>query len=76
MADVTNEPIYEILKHLQQDVAAVKATNQEIKSELQSLRGRTVAMQNDIHNIYSVLDRHDARLERIERRLEPTDTVG
>ena len=27
-------------------------------------------MQNDIHNMYGVLARHDERLERIERRLE------
>lgn len=76
MAEVTNELIYGVSKHLQQDVVAVKATNQDIKSELQSLRGHTVAMQNDIHNMYLVLDRHDARLGHIERRLELTDTVG
>jgi hypothetical protein len=29
-----------------------------------------ISMQQDIHNIYGVLSRHDDRLERIENRLE------
>jgi hypothetical protein len=31
---------------------------------------QTIAVQQDIHNIHSILVRHDARLQRIERRLE------
>ena len=29
-----------------------------------------VALQQDVQNLYSIAVRHDARLERIERRLE------
>ena len=41
----------------------------EVKSEMQALRIDSVAVQRDIQNIYSILVRHDGRLERIERRL-------
>lgn len=82
MADITNELIYEVLKNLQHEMSLVKASNREIKAELQAERGRFVGLQHelvalhqDVQNIYSVLERQDGRLERIERRLELTDKV-
>ena len=36
-------------------------------------RSHVHAIQQDVNNIYGILARHDARLDRIERRL---DLVG
>ena len=70
MAEVTSELIYEVLKPVQDGLGRVKTTMGEIKSELQSVRLNAVAMQQDLMNIYSILGRHEGRLDRIERRLE------
>jgi len=45
----------------------------EIKSEMNALRGHQVSMQQDIHNVYEILGRFDLRLEHIKRRLELND---
>ena len=42
----------------------------EVKSEIQAMRIHSVAVHQDIQNIYSMLSRYDTRLDRIERRLE------
>jgi hypothetical protein len=70
MAEVSSDLVYEVLKQIQADTAALKLGQIEIKGELQAMRGHMVAMQQDIHNIYTTLARHDMRLDRIERRLE------
>ena len=70
MAEVTSELIYEVLKSIQDRLGRVETTMGEIKSELQSVRLNAVAMQQDLMNIYSILGRHESRLDRIERRLE------
>jgi hypothetical protein len=69
MADITNELMYEILKQLQDRMSSFDRKLDEVKSEMQALRIHSVAVQQDIQNIYSMFVRHDARLERIERRL-------
>jgi DNA repair ATPase RecN len=76
MADVTNELIYEVLKQLQDRMGSFDRKLDEVKGELQALRIHSVAVQQDIQNIYSVFVRHDGRLERIERRLEIAETVS
>ena len=48
----------------------------EIKNEPQALRVRWLAMQQDIQNHYAMFVRHDARLQRIESRLELTEAAG
>jgi len=70
MADVTNELIYEVLKQLQADMAEVKAAQRETNMRFNALNSHMTGLQQDIASIYSILTRHDARLERIERRLE------
>ena len=75
MAEVANELMYEVLKQIQNDLSAVKSTTQEIKAELTAVRMHQFAIQQDIHNIYGMLGRHDERLDRIERRLELTEPV-
>ena len=70
MAEVTNELMFEVIKSIQKDLLDVKAATGELKNEMQAMRGNLVSLQQDVHNIYSILTRHETRLERIERRLE------
>ena len=70
MAEVNSDLIYEILKSIQNDVRSLKEGQGEIKHELASIRLTQLGTQNDIHNIYGILARHDDRFDRIERRLE------
>lgn len=67
---VSSELMYELLKNMNSDISQIKLSVNDLKSEVNSLRGTMVAMQQDIHNIYGVLGRHEQRLERIENRLE------
>jgi hypothetical protein len=75
MAEVSNELIYEVLKKLQVDVAGLKDVWQENTAALNAIRTHMIAQSQDIQNIYAVLARHDARLSRIERRLEIVEPV-
>ncbi|KQV27735.1 hypothetical protein ASC97_05000 [Rhizobium sp. Root1203] len=70
MAAVTQDLMYELLKRMHSDISGLKQGQSEIKAELNAIRGTMISMQQDTHNIYSVLSRHDDRLERIENRLE------
>lgn len=70
MTEVTSELLYEVLKKIQSRLDGVEHGIREVKQELISIRGHMLSMQNDVHNIYAKLDRHDESLERIERRLE------
>jgi hypothetical protein len=70
VTEITNELMYEVLKKLQADMAEVKAELRENTVAINALRIHVVAMHQDIQNIYSILTRHEQRLERIERRLE------
>ena len=76
MADVTNELMFEDLKSMQRDLSDVKNGIGELKIELNAVRGHMISLQQDVHNIYGVLARHDARLERIESRLELSESVS
>ncbi|WP_027548638.1 hypothetical protein [Bradyrhizobium sp. WSM2254] len=70
MAEVSNELIFEVLKQVQQRLDRVDHKIDEIKSELNALRGHQISMQQDLQNVYGILGRSDVRLEHIERRLE------
>jgi len=70
VAEVTNELMYDVLKPLQSDMAAVKEAQRERNAALNAIRIHLLALQQDIQNIYGILTRHDARLDRIERRLD------
>jgi hypothetical protein len=69
MAEVTNELMFEVLKQVQSDVTGIKETLPETNASLNAVRIHMVGLQQDISNIYTALTRHDARLDRIERRL-------
>jgi hypothetical protein len=53
MAEVTNELIYEVLKQLPDRMSSFDKKMDEVKIELQALRIHSIAMQQDIQNIYS-----------------------
>lgn len=73
MAEVSSDLILEILKALQRDSGEVKSNIGDIKAELNAIRGHLISLQQDVHNVYGILGRHDVHLERIERRLELND---
>ncbi|MPZ40746.1 MAG: hypothetical protein GEU95_22385 [Rhizobiales bacterium] len=75
MAEVTNELIYEVLKQLQDWMTKFESKMDEVKAELQALRNHSMAIQQDTSNIYTMLGRHENRLDRIERRLEITEVL-
>ena len=76
MAEVTNELIFEVLKQVQQRLDRVDQKVDEIKSELNALRGHQVSMLQDFQNVYGILGRYDVRLDHIERRLELSDAAA
>lgn len=75
MAEISSELIYEILKSIRGDIARIDQKTDELKAEMQAFGGHMISLQQDVHNIYGILARHDSRLERIERRLELNETV-
>jgi chromosome segregation ATPase len=70
MVEVSNELIFEVLKQVQQRLDRVDHKIDEIKSELNALRGHQISMQQDLQNVYGILGRSDVRRDHIERRLE------
>ena len=75
MAEVTNELLFEVLKQVQPRLDRMDYKLDEVKAELNALRGHQISMLQDIQNVYAILGRSDARLDRIERRLELSDTL-
>ncbi len=73
MAEISADLVYEVLKAVQNDIAQIKGEVRDVKLELNAVRGHLISIQQDVHNIYGVLGRHDLHLERIERRLELGD---
>jgi TolA-binding protein len=73
MAEISADLVYEVLKAVQNDISQVKNELRDVNGAINALRGHQISMQQDIHNIYSVLTRYDGRLDRIERRLELND---
>ena len=74
MAEVTNELIYEVMKQIPDRMAKLEEGQHAIREELTTLRGHQLAMQRDIYNIHERLDVMDKRLDRIEHRLELTES--
>lgn len=74
MAEVTNELIFEVLKRLQEQVTQLQEGQRGLREDLSAIRGHMNALQRDVHNIYDRLDDHTRQLERIESRLELTES--
>ena len=73
MVEVSNELIYDALKQVQQRLDRVDHKVDELKSEMNAMRGHMISLQQDTQNIYGILGRSEVRLDRIERRLELSD---
>jgi hypothetical protein len=81
MAEVSAELVYEVLKVLQRDVSQVKSETGEIKLQMQATqlaqnaaRQEVLSVHTELVGIQANLARHGNQLDRIERRLELTDT--
>jgi hypothetical protein len=70
MTELNQDLLFEILRRIQTDISGLEQAQLEIRAEIGAIRGTMISTQQDIHNMYSVLTRHDQRLERIENRLE------
>ncbi|NJO54637.1 MAG: hypothetical protein HC829_07170 [Bacteroidales bacterium] len=73
MAEVTNELIYDVLKRMQERLSNIESGVGDVRAEINALRVHSIAMQTDMSNIYARLGSLDARVERIERRLDIAD---
>jgi len=69
MADVTNDLIYEVLKSMQTRLDRIDGNIADVKGELQAMRLHLNGLNQDVSNLYQIVDRQDARLGRIETRL-------
>jgi hypothetical protein len=76
MAEVTNELMYELLKQIPDRMSSFDKKMDELKIELQALRIHSIAVQQDVQNIYATFVHHDDRLKRIEQRLEIAEVPG
>jgi hypothetical protein len=76
VAEVTNELIHEVLKRLQEWMGSLEKKINEVKSGLQALPVHSLAMQQDLQNLYAMLTCRDAPLVPIERRVELSEIAG
>lgn len=75
MAEASLDHVLEILKSMQDRQMKTDAKIDELKAEMQAFRGHMISLQQDVPNIYAILGRHEARLERIEHRLDLVEPV-
>jgi hypothetical protein len=73
MTEITNELIYEILKQLQAGQAEMKAVLADHTRQLLRIRDDINNLRSDDLRIETMQTSMDARLERIERRLNLSD---
>ena len=80
MADITNELIFELLKKMQADLGAVKKNVEDLKVGQTQLMHQMAGVRRDYADgletsarLSARSDHADARLDRIERRLEISD---
>jgi archaellum component FlaC len=70
MAEVTNDLIYEVLKNVQQRLDRMDSRLNDITEELVGVRLHMHAIQGDVNSIFTRLGTLEARVDRIERRLD------
>jgi septal ring factor EnvC (AmiA/AmiB activator) len=80
MADVTPEPMFEVLKSVQARLAQVDGKIDELKQEMQAsrtsqngIRQEITSVFQEVSGIHATLVRHEGRMNRIETRLELND---
>jgi len=70
MATVDADLVYEILKHIQTDIALLKEGQRDLRQDNLAIRNQIHAMQGDINSLRGSFAQMDQRLDRIENRLE------
>lgn len=70
MAEISQDLVQELLRRLHQSADRSENTVRDLRNELNSMRLVLHAHQSDINNLYAMLLQMDARLDRIENRLE------
>lgn len=73
MADVSNEPLYEVLKAIRDRLARIEMKTDATNGELQGIRGHMLATHQDVANIYAILGEQGRQVDRINRRLDLAD---
>ena len=73
MAEVTNELLYEVFKSMQSRLDQISLKLEDVLQDVCAVRSHVSGLHQHVSNIYGILARHDARHDRIERRL---DLVG
>ena len=59
MAEVTNELLYEVLKSIHTRMDKLDTGLSDLRSEMITMRGAIVTVQQDVHHIYSRIERVD-----------------
>ena len=70
MAEVSQDLLHELLRRMHNRADKSDAAIRDLCNEINSMRLAIHAHQSDVNNLYSMLHQLDARLERIENRLE------
>lgn len=70
MVDATHELLHELLKSFHIRMDKLDRGLADLRSEMTTMRGNLVGIQQDVHHIYMRLDHMDQRFDRIENRLE------
>ena len=80
MADVSNDPICEVPKAVQQRLGNIEAKLGEVDGRMHApairmdgLRSETAAAHSGLETIYQTLSHTDGRLSRIEKQLDLVD---
>ena len=75
MAEISNDLLYEVMKAIQAKLAGVDGKIDELKQEMQASRTHLIGVQQEISGIHATLVRHETRRDRIERRLELSESI-
>lgn len=70
---VTNELMYEVLKSLQKGQVEIKQEISDLKFRIGSLERSAAGMNDTLVHHTGLFDRLDARLNKIEKRLDLVD---
>jgi predicted nucleic acid-binding Zn-ribbon protein len=70
MSDVSGELIYELLKRVHSDVAALKEGQRDLRQDMISVRNQIHGLQGDVNALRATTSNLEIRLDRIETRLD------
>jgi len=70
LTDISNEFLIELLRRPHQSADKSDVAIRNLRDEINAMRLNIQAQQSDISNLYNVVHQMDARMERIENRLE------